>query len=45
VSLCEVEYDALLIRMEEFHGYRPPVILVRSNKLRGMCLLLRFNFS
>jgi hypothetical protein len=45
VSLCGVAYDALLIRMEEFHGYRPPAILVRSNKLWGLCSLLRFNFS
>lgn len=28
VSLCGVVYDAFLIRMEEFHGYRSPGILL-----------------
>jgi hypothetical protein len=28
VSVCGVEYEALLIQMEEFHGYRSPEILL-----------------
>jgi hypothetical protein len=27
-SVCGVEYEALLIQMEEFHGYRSPGILL-----------------
>jgi hypothetical protein len=45
MSLCGVAYDAFLIRMEEFQGYRLPGILLRSKKLRRMCPPLRFNFS